>query len=103
MFGIPAVAPGGCSPVVGYGAKERLCEVGLGVRESVWETTDANGNVRFHAWQSALLFTAMFVLHLVFSWSAFLSWTIFVGDIGMIGYLTFRAYRDGKYRPDDYN
>ncbi|TGO85088.1 hypothetical protein BPOR_0433g00090 [Botrytis porri] len=25
--------------------------------------------VRFHAWQSALLFTAMFVVHLMFSWS----------------------------------
>ena len=56
---------------------------------------DANGN-RFHAWQSALLFTAIFVLHLIFSWSAFLSWLLFVGDIGLIGYLTFRAYRDGQ-------
>ncbi|TGO19470.1 hypothetical protein BTUL_0004g01090 [Botrytis tulipae] len=27
--------------------------------------------VRFHAWQSALLFTAMFVVHLMFSWSEF--------------------------------
>ncbi|TEY49960.1 hypothetical protein BOTCAL_0280g00040 [Botryotinia calthae] len=27
--------------------------------------------VRFHAWQSALLFTAMFVVHLMFSWSKF--------------------------------
>ena len=51
---------------------------------------------RFHAWQSSLLFSAIFVLHLIFSWSKFLSWVIFVGDILLIGYLTMRAYRDGK-------
>ncbi|TVY67417.1 hypothetical protein LSUE1_G005347 [Lachnellula suecica] len=50
--------------------------------------------VRFHAWQSALLFTAMFVLHLIVSWSTFLSWVIFVADLGLIAYLTMRAYRD---------
>jgi len=50
--------------------------------------------VRFHAWQSALLFSAIFVLHLIFSWSSFLSWLIFLGDLGLIGYLTMRAYRD---------
>jgi len=49
---------------------------------------------RFHAWQSSLLFSAMFVLHLIFSWSSFLSWVIFIADLGMIGYLTMRAYRD---------
>ena len=51
---------------------------------------------RFHAWQSALLFSAMFVVHLIFSWSSFLSWVLLVGDIGMIGYLTVRAYKDGE-------
>ncbi|CAL3964154.1 unnamed protein product [Diplocarpon coronariae] len=50
--------------------------------------------VRFHAWQSSLLFSTIFVLHLIFSWSSFLSWFIFVGDLGLIGYLTMRAYRD---------
>merc|ERR1712093_219391 len=50
--------------------------------------------VRFHAWQSSLLFSAMFVLHPIFSWSSFLSWVIFIADLGMIGYLTMRAYRD---------
>jgi uncharacterized membrane protein len=52
---------------------------------------------RFHAWQSALLFSAIFVLHLIFSWSTFLSWLMFVGDLGLIGLLTFHAYRDGEY------
>jgi len=50
--------------------------------------------VRFHAWQSALLFSAIFVLHLIFSWSTFLSWLMFVGDLALIGFLTVRAYRD---------
>jgi len=50
--------------------------------------------VRFHAWQSSLLFTALFVLHVIFSWSSFMSWVIFIGDLGLIGYLTYRAYID---------
>jgi uncharacterized membrane protein len=58
--------------------------------------TDANG-FRFHAWQSSLLFTAIFVLHLIFSWSSFLSWVLFIADIGLIGFLTLRAYRDGEW------
>ena len=51
---------------------------------------------RFHAWQSSLLFTAIFILHLIFSFSAILSWMLFVVDIGLIAFLTMRAYRDGK-------
>src|SRR5207253_1537621 len=50
--------------------------------------------VRFHAWQSSLLFTALFVLHLIFSWSSFLSWVIFLGDLGLMGWLVLKAYRD---------
>ncbi|KAK0620003.1 hypothetical protein B0T14DRAFT_432870 [Immersiella caudata] len=50
--------------------------------------------VRFHAWQSSLLFTAVFVLHLLFSWSTFFSWVIFLGDLALIGWLVLMAYRD---------
>lgn len=51
--------------------------------------------VRFHAWQSSLLFSAMFLLHLVLSWSSFLSWIIFLTDIALIAGLTYKAYIDG--------
>lgn len=51
---------------------------------------------RFHAWQSSLVFAALFVLHLLLSWSRFLSWLLFVGDLGLIVLLVFRAYRDGE-------
>lgn len=50
--------------------------------------------VRFHAWQSALLFTAMFVVHLMFSWNLFISWSLLLGDIVLIVWLTRRAYLD---------
>ncbi|KAB5577702.1 hypothetical protein GE09DRAFT_1021543 [Coniochaeta sp. 2T2.1] len=50
--------------------------------------------VRFHAWQSSLLFTAVFVVHLLFSWSRFLTWVLFLGDLVLIGWLVLRAYRD---------
>ncbi|KAB8291202.1 hypothetical protein EYC80_009889 [Monilinia laxa] len=52
--------------------------------------------VRFHAWQSALLFTAMFVVHLMFSWSLFMSWLLLLGDISLIIWLTRRAYLDAN-------
>ncbi|KAI2626269.1 hypothetical protein GGS21DRAFT_280833 [Xylaria nigripes] len=52
--------------------------------------------VRFHAWQSSLLFTAVFILHLLFSWSAFLSWVILLGDLGLIVFLALHAYRDAN-------
>ncbi|KDE80469.1 hypothetical protein AO1008_06643 [Aspergillus oryzae 100-8] len=50
--------------------------------------------VRFHAWQSSMLFTVMFILHLIFAWSSFFSWTLFLCDLAMIGFLSMRAYRD---------
>lgn len=50
--------------------------------------------VRFHAWQSSLLFAFIFVVHVIFSWSTFISWVLFVGDVGLIGWLTWRAYLD---------
>jgi uncharacterized membrane protein len=52
--------------------------------------------VRFHAWQSSLLFAFVFVVHVIFSWSSFISWVLFVGDVGGIAWLTWRAYLDGK-------
>lgn len=63
----------------------------------VCESVSGANNGRFHAWQSALLFSSIFVLHLILSWSSFLSWTMFVADILLVGYLTLRAYRDGRF------
>jgi len=51
---------------------------------------------RFHAWQSSLLFAFIFVIHIIFSWSSIISWLLFVGDLGLIGFLTMHAYQDGK-------
>ncbi|KAH8894224.1 UPF0132 domain protein [Thozetella sp. PMI_491] len=50
--------------------------------------------VRFHAWQSSLLFTILFVVHLFFSWSTVLTWLLALGDIGLIAFLTLQAYKD---------
>ncbi|PLN79873.1 hypothetical protein BDW42DRAFT_186461 [Aspergillus taichungensis] len=50
--------------------------------------------VRFHAWQSSMLFTAIFIIHLLFSWSSFFSWLFFLCDLALIGFLSMRAYRD---------
>ncbi|RDA94374.1 hypothetical protein CP533_3833 [Ophiocordyceps camponoti-saundersi (nom. inval.)] len=52
--------------------------------------------VRFHAWQSALVFTAVLVLHIVISWSSFLSWILFFGDVALAALLTLKAYRDAE-------
>lgn len=52
--------------------------------------------VRFHAWQSAMLFSALFLLHVVFSWTKVVSWILFAGDLGLIGYLTACAWRNAE-------
>jgi uncharacterized membrane protein len=50
--------------------------------------------VRFHAWQSSMLFSAIFVLHLILSWSKILSWMLFAIDLVLIAFLSMHAYRD---------
>lgn len=50
--------------------------------------------VRFHAWQSSMLFTAILVLHIIFSASKVLSWMLFALDLILMGFLATRAYRD---------
>ena len=49
--------------------------------------------VRFHAWQSALLFTAIFLVHIIFSWTAIISYILLAFDLVLIIYLTAGAYR----------
>ncbi|KAJ5135128.1 uncharacterized protein N7515_004406 [Penicillium bovifimosum] len=34
------------------------------------------------------------VIHLLFSWSSFLSWTLLIVDLGLIGFLGMHAYQD---------
>ncbi|KAF8245311.1 hypothetical protein K440DRAFT_655674 [Wilcoxina mikolae CBS 423.85] len=50
--------------------------------------------VRFHAWQSSLLFAFLVVVHLIISFSAFLSYTLLVVDLALIAYLSMKAYQD---------
>lgn len=50
--------------------------------------------VRFHAWQSSMLFSVIFILHLLLSWSQVLSWMLFTIDLVLIGFLALHAYRD---------
>lgn len=47
---------------------------------------------------SPLLTTANYcqIIHLLFSWSSFFSWLFFLCDLVLIGFLSMRAYRDGK-------
>ncbi|RMZ81069.1 hypothetical protein DV738_g2355, partial [Chaetothyriales sp. CBS 135597] len=50
--------------------------------------------VRFHAWQSSMLFSTLLLLHLVLSWSRILSWLLLGIDLYLIVLLSMRAYRD---------
>ncbi|KAL0090875.1 hypothetical protein J3Q64DRAFT_1707459 [Phycomyces blakesleeanus] len=55
-----------------------------------------NDYVRFHAWQSSMVFLALMCAHFVLMFiSNFLSWTLFIFDIGLLVWLTYRAYLDG--------
>jgi len=50
--------------------------------------------IRFHAWQSSLLFTFLFLTHLIFSFSRFMLYALLVVDLALIVFLALRAYRD---------
>lgn len=50
--------------------------------------------VRFHAWQSSMVFSCIFVLHLIFAWSSILSWLLFGADLVLIFFLASHAYHD---------
>lgn len=52
--------------------------------------------VRFHAWQSALLFSALFMVHIIFSWTKVVSYMLLFVDIGLILYLAFGAWRNAE-------
>lgn len=52
--------------------------------------------VRFHAWQSSLVFGALFLLHIVFSWTSIISWMLFAFDMLLIVYLTLGAWRHAE-------
>lgn len=51
--------------------------------------------VRFHAWQSALLFSMMFLVHIIFSWTSIISYLLLAIDLLLIGFLAFGAWRNG--------
>jgi len=51
---------------------------------------------RFHAWQSSLLFTFLFLIHLIFSFSKFISYSLLIVDLLLITFLAFHAYRDAQ-------
>ncbi|KXS10991.1 hypothetical protein M427DRAFT_115419 [Gonapodya prolifera JEL478] len=60
-----------------------------------------NDYVRFHAWQSTLIFASMLVVHFIFMFiSSVVSWILFVGDLGLIALLAWKAYEnsDTLYR-----
>jgi len=50
--------------------------------------------VRFHAWQSALVFGPLFIIHLIFSFSKVISYLLLVVDLVLIAFLTMHAYKD---------
>lgn len=52
--------------------------------------------VRFHAWQSSLVFGALFLLHVMFSWTSIVSWMLFVFDVLLIAYLALGAWRHAE-------
>jgi uncharacterized membrane protein len=52
--------------------------------------------VRYHAWQSALLFSAIVLLHIIFSWSSVITYMLLVCDFSLIVYLTYGAYRNAE-------
>ncbi|KAK9452969.1 hypothetical protein V1511DRAFT_506121 [Dipodascopsis uninucleata] len=60
----------------------------------VFETK--NDFVRFHAWQASLLFTPLFILYIILSFSTFLSWIILAVYIVLALYMAYRSFKDSS-------
>lgn len=43
--------------------------------------------------------TSSQVVHLIFSWSSFLSWILLISDVALMVFLALHAYRDGLSQP----
>ncbi|KAK5128452.1 hypothetical protein LTR85_003120 [Meristemomyces frigidus] len=52
--------------------------------------------VRFHAWQSALLFSALFMVHIIFSWTKVISYMLLTVDVVAILYLSYGAFKNAE-------
>ncbi|TGZ81477.1 hypothetical protein EX30DRAFT_358781 [Ascodesmis nigricans] len=52
--------------------------------------------VRFHAWQSSIVYAVLIVLHLLLSWSSVLSWGMVVVEVVLGLYMAGRAWRDAE-------
>ena len=68
------------------------CITGIGFLIFEWKSD----YVRFHAWQSCLVFLPLLVLHVLFIWSSVISWILFVADVLLAGWLGFKAYQNGQ-------
>ncbi|KAK9311965.1 hypothetical protein V1524DRAFT_440711 [Lipomyces starkeyi] len=55
-----------------------------------------NDYIRFHAWQASLLFTPLFILFIILSFSTVLSYLILAVYIVFALYMAYRAYRDSS-------
>ena len=55
-----------------------------------------NDYVRFHAWQSCLVFTPMLILHALFMFSSAMQWILFVFDLSLMFFLAYKAYQHGQ-------
>ncbi|KAK5107406.1 hypothetical protein LTR62_001310 [Meristemomyces frigidus] len=52
--------------------------------------------VRFHAWQSALVFSALFLVHIIFSWTKVVSYMLLAVDLLLIIWLGYGAWRNAE-------
>ncbi|RKP10643.1 hypothetical protein THASP1DRAFT_21680 [Thamnocephalis sphaerospora] len=55
-----------------------------------------NDYVRFHAWQSCLVFGPMMVVQFIIGLiSSVLGWLLFIANLAITGFLMYQAYRNG--------
>ncbi|KAK9241463.1 hypothetical protein V1525DRAFT_11608 [Lipomyces kononenkoae] len=76
--------------VIAYAALPPVGSVAL----LIFETK--NDYIRFHAWQASLLFTPLFILFIILSFSTVLSYLILAVYIVFALYMAYRAYRDSS-------
>ncbi|KAK9365977.1 hypothetical protein V1509DRAFT_631252 [Lipomyces kononenkoae] len=74
--------------VIAYAALPPVGSVAL----LIFETK--NDYIRFHSWQASLLFTPLFILFIILSFSTVLSYLVLAVYIVFALYMAYRAYRD---------
>lgn len=79
-----------------------LCYIGGWVSGIIFLVLEPNNkNIKFHAWQSIIVFGPIFLLAMIFSWIPhiyFIGWILWIGFVILWAYLMYMTYQGKKIK-----